>query len=66
MMFYTEEVASKLQGSTPHDKLLIQTSESFSGLLLSTIVCFHGELGDIALPLSWIFLLLYSWWEKYD
>lgn len=46
MMFYTEEVtvlghgheiASKLQGSTPHDQLLIQTSESFSGLLLFTI-----------------------------
>ncbi|OMO73312.1 hypothetical protein COLO4_27169 [Corchorus olitorius] len=46
MMFYTKEVsvfghgheiASKLQGSTPHDQLLIQTSDSFSGLLLFTI-----------------------------
>ncbi|KAG8502583.1 hypothetical protein CXB51_000002 [Gossypium anomalum] len=46
MVFYTKEVsvfghgheiASKLQGSTPHDQLLIQTSQSFSGLLLFTI-----------------------------
>ncbi|KAB1202967.1 hypothetical protein CJ030_MR8G022082 [Morella rubra] len=43
IMFYSNEVlvfghgsetASKLQGSTPHDQLLIQTSGSFSGLLL--------------------------------
>lgn len=42
-MFYTNEVfefthgretAVKLMGSTPHDQLLIQTSDSFSGLLL--------------------------------
>lgn len=42
LMFYTNEVfefthgretAIKLMGSTPHDQLLIQTSESFSGLL---------------------------------
>ncbi|XP_061347954.1 uncharacterized protein LOC133293401 [Gastrolobium bilobum] len=32
-----EETASKLQGSTPHDQLLIQTSDSFSGFLLFTI-----------------------------
>lgn len=46
MMFYTKEVsvfghgheiASKLQGSTPHDDLLIRTSDSFSGLLLFMI-----------------------------
>ena len=46
MMLYTKEisvfvhgieVASKLQGSTPHDQLLIQTSDSFSGLLLFAI-----------------------------
>ena len=46
MVFYTKEIfiighgietASKLQGSTPHDQLLIQTSDSFSGLLLFTI-----------------------------
>ncbi|KAH1120901.1 hypothetical protein J1N35_004061 [Gossypium stocksii] len=46
MVFYTKEIsvfghgheiASKLQGSTPHDQLLIQTSQSFSGLLLFTI-----------------------------
>ncbi|MBA0733687.1 hypothetical protein Gogos_017672, partial [Gossypium gossypioides] len=46
MVFYTKEVsvfghgheiASKLQGSTPNDQLLIQTSQSFSGLLLFTI-----------------------------
>ncbi|KAH1063466.1 hypothetical protein J1N35_028453 [Gossypium stocksii] len=121
MMFYTKEVtvlghgheiASKLQGSTPHDQLLIQTSESFSGLLLFSIgfvlfmvafvkdgefqsffakgcvlvhvsmaiwrVCFEGKLlgfghewlrqalGDIALALSWVFLLVCSWREKYD
>lgn len=43
MMFYSNEasvfghgpdVASKLQGSTPHDQLLIRTSDSFSDLLL--------------------------------
>lgn len=121
MIFYTKEVsvfghgheiASKLQGSTPHDQLLIQTSESFSGLLLFTIgfvlfmvafvkdtefqsffargcvllhvsmaiwrVSFEGKLedlahewprqalGDMALALSWLFLLAYSWREKYD
>lgn len=46
MVFYSKEIcvlghgpntASKLQGSTPHDQLLIQTSDSFSGLLLFTI-----------------------------
>nr|XP_027187907.1 uncharacterized protein LOC101514394 isoform X2 [Cicer arietinum] len=31
------KTAIKLQGSTPHDQLLIQTSDSFSGLLLFTI-----------------------------
>ncbi|KAB2060582.1 hypothetical protein ES319_A10G028400v1 [Gossypium barbadense] len=31
------ETASKLLGSTPHDQLLIRTSDSFSGLLLFTI-----------------------------
>ncbi|GMJ05247.1 hypothetical protein like AT1G53035 [Hibiscus trionum] len=121
MVFYTKEVsvfghgheiASKLQGSTPHDQLLIQTSESFSGLLLFAIgfvlfmvafvrdrefqsffakgcvllhvsmaiwrISFEGKvedlghewlrqaLGDIMLALSWVFLLAYSWREKYD
>ncbi|KAM3696800.1 hypothetical protein ACB098_06G066900 [Castanea mollissima] len=46
MMFYSHEVyvfghgletAIKLQGSTPHDQLLIGTSDSFSGLLLFAI-----------------------------
>ncbi|XP_022142937.1 uncharacterized protein LOC111012927 [Momordica charantia] len=46
MMFYSHEVfvfghgsetAIKLQGSSPHDQLLIQTSDSFSGLLLFTV-----------------------------
>ncbi|PIN18339.1 hypothetical protein CDL12_08999 [Handroanthus impetiginosus] len=46
MMFYSDEVfiishgkahASKLLGSTPHDQLLIRTSDSFSGLLLSAV-----------------------------
>ncbi|KAJ0044788.1 hypothetical protein Pint_04567 [Pistacia integerrima] len=106
------EVASKLQGSTPHDQLLIQTSDSFSGLLLFSIgfllfmvafvkdrefqsffakgcVLLHVSVavwrvyfgraledlahdlprqvvGDIALALSWIFFLVYSWREKYD
>lgn len=45
-MFYRDEVfvfshgrerASKLLGSTPHDQLLIQTSDSFSGLLMFAI-----------------------------
>ncbi|KAK0599950.1 hypothetical protein LWI29_010114 [Acer saccharum] len=121
MMLYTKEisvfvhgieVASKLQGSTPHDQLLIQTSDSFSGLLLFAIgfllfmvsfvkdrefqsffsrgcvllhvsmavwrVSFERKLadlaldwprqavGDIALALSWVFFLVYSWREKYD
>ncbi|XP_042521026.1 uncharacterized protein LOC122094322 [Macadamia integrifolia] len=48
MMFYLDkisvfghgtETASKLLGSTPHDQLLIQTSDSFAGLLLSAIGC---------------------------
>ncbi|XP_063948975.1 uncharacterized protein LOC108222349 [Daucus carota subsp. sativus] len=43
LMFYTNEVfefthgreiAVKIKGSTPHDQLLIRTSDSFSGLLL--------------------------------
>ncbi|KAM1583042.1 hypothetical protein ACFX10_030697 [Malus domestica] len=46
MMFYSYEfsvfihghgTASKLQGSTPHDRLLIRTADSFSGLLLFAI-----------------------------
>ncbi|WOL14388.1 hypothetical protein Cni_G23168 [Canna indica] len=46
MMFYLNEIAvfghgretaRKLQGSTPHDQLLIQTSDSFVGLLLFAI-----------------------------
>ncbi|CAL5200891.1 unnamed protein product [Lathyrus oleraceus] len=46
MVFYSKEIhvlghgsktAINLQGSTPHDQLLIQTSDSFSGLLLFTI-----------------------------
>uniref|UniRef100_A0A7N0R949 DUF7865 domain-containing protein n=1 Tax=Kalanchoe fedtschenkoi TaxID=63787 RepID=A0A7N0R949_KALFE len=46
MMFYMKEVytfghgietATKLLGSTPHDQLLIRTSDSFSGLLLFAI-----------------------------
>lgn len=121
MMFYTEkasifgpgsEIASKLKGSTPHDELLIQISQSFSGLLLFAIGLvlfmvsfvkdreFHSffaggsvilyvlmamwrvlfewkiedlayewpkqALGDIALAISWVFFLVYSWREKYD
>ncbi|GMH05644.1 hypothetical protein Nepgr_007484 [Nepenthes gracilis] len=121
MMFYTREVsvfghgketASKLQGSTPHDELLIRTSDSFSGLLMSVIgflllmisfvndaqfqnffakgcvllhlsmavwrIYFEWKLedlardlprqiiGDVALALSWVFFLVYSWREKYD
>ncbi|CAK9183007.1 unnamed protein product [Ilex paraguariensis] len=121
MMFYTNEVfifnhgrenASKLMGSTPHDQLLIHTSDLFSGLLLFAIgfllfmvsfvkdrdfQCFfvkgcvllhvavaiwriHFErkvedlgrdwlrlvVGDIALGLSWVVFLVYSWREKYD
>lgn len=47
-MFYLKEVsvlghgietANKLLGSTPHDQLLIQTSDSFAGLLLVVIGC---------------------------
>ncbi|XP_058112448.1 uncharacterized protein LOC131255675 [Magnolia sinica] len=46
MMFYLQEIsvfghgpetATKLLGSTPHDQLLIQTSDSFAGLLLFVI-----------------------------
>lgn len=122
MMFYSNEVfifshgrerASKLFGSTPHDQLIIQTSDSFSGLLLFAIGFFlfmvafvkdrefhnffakgcvllhiamavwriyferklEEDLGhdwlrlvvaDIALGLSWVFFLVYSWREKYD
>ncbi|XP_061368351.1 uncharacterized protein LOC133311339 [Gastrolobium bilobum] len=121
MIFYSKEIlvfghgletASKLQGSTPHDQLLIQTSDSFSGLLLFTIgflllmvslvkdkefqsffakgcvllhismavwrFFFEGKLedlahdwpryavGDIALAISWVFFLVFSWREKYD
>ncbi|KAE8125815.1 hypothetical protein FH972_020586 [Carpinus fangiana] len=121
MMFYSNEVsvfghgpetASKLQGSTLHDQLLIRTSDSFSGLLLFAIgfllfmvafvkdrefqsffakgcvlvhismavwrVYFEWKVedlardlprqvvGDIALALSWVFFLVYSWREKYD
>ncbi|KAM7498699.1 hypothetical protein LguiA_023113 [Lonicera macranthoides] len=121
MMFYSNEVfafshgsetASKLMGSTPHDQLLIRTSDSFSGLLLFAIgalllmvafvkdrdfqsffakgcVLLHIAMaiwrfhfvrnlevlsrdwlrqvvGDIALGLSWVFFLVYTWREKYD
>lgn len=121
IMFYLNEIsvlghgtetARKLLGSTPHDQLLIQISDSFAGLLLFVIgfllfmvafvkdrefqsffakgcvllhvsmalwrVCFERRLedlawdwprqvaGDLALALSWVFFLVYSWREKYD
>ncbi|CAH2053645.1 unnamed protein product [Thlaspi arvense] len=121
MMFYTEkasifghgsDIANKLKGSTPHDELLIQISQSFSGLLLFAIglvlfmvsfvkdrdfhsffaggsvvlyllmalwrvmfecriedlafECPKQALGDIALAVSWVFFLVYTWREKYD
>lgn len=46
MMFYGKEMAvvghgretaSRLAGSTPHDQLLLQTSDAFSGMLLFAI-----------------------------
>ncbi|GKU96454.1 hypothetical protein SLEP1_g9686 [Rubroshorea leprosula] len=46
IMFYLKEIsvfghgvetAQKLSGSTPHDQLLIQTSNSFAGLLLFVV-----------------------------
>ncbi|CAI9089397.1 OLC1v1023963C1 [Oldenlandia corymbosa var. corymbosa] len=46
IMFYLKEIsvlghgietAKKMMGSTPHDQLLIQTSDSFAGLLLFVI-----------------------------
>lgn len=46
IMFYLKEIyvlghgaetAKKLSGSTPHDQLLIQTSNSFAGLLLFVV-----------------------------
>ncbi|KAK9906956.1 hypothetical protein M0R45_002571 [Rubus argutus] len=52
MMFYMTEVytfghgietAQKLLGSTPHDQLLIRTSDSFSGLLLFAIGFFTAD-----------------------
>ncbi|KAH1118852.1 hypothetical protein AAZX31_17G165300 [Glycine max] len=106
MIFYSKEIsvlghrsetASKLQGTTPYDQLLIDTSDSFSGLLLFTIgflllmVAFVKDIdfqmwrffferklgdlahewprhavGDIALAISWVFFLVYTWREKYD
>lgn len=106
------ETARKLQGLTPHDQLLVRTSDSFSGLLLFTIgfmlfmvafakdrefqsffakgcVAVHVSMavwrfgflrkvedlahewprqaiGDLALAVSWVFFLVYSWREKYD
>lgn len=121
MIFYSKEItvfgrgpetASKLQGSTSHDQLLIKTSDSFSGLLLFAIgillvmvslvkdrdfqsffakgcVLLHVSMavwrffferkiedlasdwprhavGNIALAVSWVFFLVFSWREKYD
>ena len=121
IMFYLNEIsvlghgsetARKLLGSTPHDQLLIQVSDSFAGLLLFVIgfllfmvafvkdkefqsffakgcVLLHVSMtvwrvgferrledlawdwprqvaGDLALALSWVFFLVYSWREKYD
>lgn len=113
MMFYSTEVSAvKVQGSTPHDQLLIQTSDSFSGLLLVVVgfllimvgfvkdrefqsffakgcvilhlatavwrIYFERRLedlahewpkkvvGDVALAVSWVLFLVYSWREKYD
>ncbi|KAK9225704.1 hypothetical protein WN943_010748 [Citrus x changshan-huyou] len=121
IMFYLKEMyvighgvetAQKLTGSTPHDQLLIQISNSFAGLLLFVVgfllfmvafvkdaefqsffakgcmlvhvsmalwrVVFERRLadlawdwprqvvGDLALALSWVFFLVYSWREKYD
>ncbi|KAK7317698.1 hypothetical protein RJT34_02137 [Clitoria ternatea] len=121
MMFYSKEICvfghgpetkSKLKGSTPHDQLLIQTSDSFSGLLMFNLGFFllmvafikdrefqsffakgcvllhismavwrffferkledlaydwsRHAIGDIALAISWVFFLVYTWREKYD
>ncbi|KHN05220.1 hypothetical protein glysoja_042838 [Glycine soja] len=58
MIFYSKEIsvlghgsetASKLQGTTPHDQLLIDTSDSFSGLLLFTIGFLLLMCGDSSL-----------------
>ncbi|KGN57622.1 hypothetical protein Csa_011783 [Cucumis sativus] len=86
MMFYSHEVyvfghgpetAIKLQGSSPHDQLLIKTSDSFSGMAIWRVY-FERKLedlardwprqvvGDVTLALSWVFFLVYSWREKYD
>ncbi|KAL8032118.1 hypothetical protein ABFX02_13G073700 [Erythranthe guttata] len=121
MMFYSDEFfvfshgeaqATELLGSTQHDRLLIRTSHSFSGLLLFAVgfflfmvafvkdIDFHAffakgcvllhvamavwriyfdskievlghawlrlVVGDIALGVSWVLFLVYSWREKYD
>ncbi|KAI4371720.1 hypothetical protein MLD38_010040 [Melastoma candidum] len=106
------EAAEKLMGSTPKDRLLIGTSDSFGGLLLLAIglllmmvsnvedgefqgffakgcfvmhvlvgawrVRFAGEVeglagdclrqtvGDFLLAMSWVFVLVCSWIDKYD
>ncbi|RZB91854.1 hypothetical protein D0Y65_024027 [Glycine soja] len=58
MIFYSKEIsvlghrsetASKLQGTTSHDQLLIDTSDSFSGLLLFTIGFLLLMCGDSSL-----------------
>ena len=121
IMFYLKEIsvfghgsktARKLMGSSPHDQLLIQVSDSFARLLLFVIgillfmvafvkdkefqgffaegcvllhalmalwrVCFERRLEDlawywprqlvrdVALALSCVMFLVYSWREKYD
>ncbi|KAI4312199.1 hypothetical protein MLD38_037038 [Melastoma candidum] len=121
MMFHSQaiyslghgtEAAERLLGSTPRDRLLIGTSDSFAGLLLFVIGllllmvshiqdrefqsffakgcfglhvlvgawrvrfeagveglagdCLRRTVGDILLAVSWVFVLVYSWIEKYD
>ncbi|KAL9690021.1 hypothetical protein QQ045_010414 [Rhodiola kirilowii] len=64
MMFYTQEIsafthgrvtASRLIGSTPHDQLLIQISDSFSGLLLFAIGLLLLMAAFVKDRISWLF-----------
>ncbi|XP_021685209.1 uncharacterized protein LOC110668321 isoform X2 [Hevea brasiliensis] len=71
------ETAQKLLGSTPHDQLLIQISNSFAAMALWRFyferrledLAWHWPkqvIGDLLLALSWVFFLVYTWREKYD
>ncbi|CDY25882.1 BnaA05g14730D [Brassica napus] len=68
MMFYTEKASIFGPGSEIASKLKDREFHSFfaGGIEDLAYEWPKQALGDIALGISWVFFLVYSWREKYD